>query len=390
MEYIVIALCVVVIVLCVIIISMLSKKKDTDVEGKLSAITENVRTQDERMDRHLKDMEEKLERRMDSLDDKLFKKVESMASANEKKLEEMRQTVDEKLTQSLETRLTKSFSLVNERLEAVYKGLGEMQSLANGVGDLKKVLTNVKSRGIWGEIQLGSILDQMLTKAQYAENVQVIPGNADRVEFAIIIPSKEDGGKPVYIPIDSKYPVEDYQHLIDAQETGNKDHIEAAYSALEKAIKAQAKKIHDKYIEPPYTTNFAIMFLPTEGLFAEVLRRNALCEQIQRDYSITITGPTTLSAFLSSLQMGFRTLAIEKRSTEVWELLGAIKTEFGKFASILEKTQQRLRQASDEITSAATKTRTIERKLRGVQELSEEQAQAFDLFDSANYLTDGE
>ena len=390
MEYIVIALCVVVIVLCVIIISMLSKKKDTDVEGKLSAISENVRTQDERMDRHLKDMEEKLERRMDSLDDKLFKKVESMASANEKKLEEMRQTVDEKLTQSLETRLTKSFSLVNERLEAVYKGLGEMQSLANGVGDLKKVLTNVKSRGIWGEIQLGSILDQMLTKAQYAENVQVIPGNADRVEFAIIIPSKEDGGKPVYIPIDSKYPVEDYQHLIDAQETGNKEHIEAAYSALEKAIKAQAKKIHDKYIEPPYTTNFAIMFLPTEGLFAEVLRRNALCEQIQRDYSITITGPTTLSAFLSSLQMGFRTLAIEKRSTEVWELLGAIKTEFGKFASILEKTQQRLRQASDEITSAATKTRTIERKLRGVQELSEEQAQAFDLFDSANYLTDGE
>ncbi len=384
MDWLIIGMAVIIAVLCVVIIVMLSKLKSGDDGKQLSSLVKSqgesytlrlenvsklVERQDERLDRRLAGVEEKLDRRLLEMDTKLTKQVETMLSSNEKKLEEMRATVDEKLSSTLQKRLDSSFEQVSQRLEAVYKGLGEMQSLANGVGDLKRVLTNVKTRGIWGEIQLGTILEQMLTRSQYAENITVIPGSTDRVEFALIIPSKDDDEKPVYIPIDSKYPVEDYQRLLDAQENSDKDAVEAAYSALERAIKTQAKKIKDKYIKEPHTTNFAIMFLPTEGLFAEVLRRGTLCETLQREYSVTVTGPTTLSAFLSSLQMGFRTLAVEKQSAEVWELLGAIKGEFGKFAGILEKTQQRLNQASTEIESATKKTRTIERKLRNVDSI---------------------
>ncbi len=382
MEWLIVGAALVIAMLCVIIIVMLSKLKKGDEGKQLSSLVKSqgesytlrlenvsklVERQDERLDRRLAGVEEKLDRRLLEMDTKLTKQVDAMLSSNEKKLEEMRATVDEKLSSTLQKRLDSSFEQVSQRLEAVYKGLGEMQSLANGVGDLKRVLTNVKTRGIWGEIQLGTILEQMLTRSQYAENIAVIPGSADRVEFALIIPSKDDDDKPVYIPIDSKYPVEDYQRLLDAQDHGDKDAVEAAYGALERAIKTQAKKIKDKYIKEPHTTNFAIMFLPTEGLFAEVLRRGALCQELQSKFNVTVTGPTTLSAFLSSLQMGFRTLAVEKQSAEVWELLGAIKGEFGKFAGILEKTQQRLNQASTEIESATKKTRTIERKLRNVE-----------------------
>ncbi len=378
MDWIIIGAVLVIAVLCIIIIVMLGKRKNSSVESllesqskdlqnKIETVSRLVNSQDERLDRRLSGLEEKLDRRLADMDTKLAAQVKNMLDTNDKKLEEMRLTVDEKLSSNLQKRLDSSFEQISQRLEAVHKGLGEMQSLANGVGDLKKVLTNVKSRGIWGEIQLGTLLDQMLPKSQYAENVAVVPGSADRVEFALILPSKNEDNKPVYIPIDSKYPAEDYQRLLDAQETGDRDAVERAYSALETAIKIQAKRIHDKYIAVPHTTNFAIMFLPTEGLYAEVLRRSALCEKLQQDYKISITGPTTLSAFLSSLQMGFRTLAIEQRSAEVWEILGAIKSEFGKFADILDKTQQRLNQASTEIENATKKSRTIERKLKKVE-----------------------
>lgn len=302
-------------------------------------------------------------------------KLQSIQEDNNKKLEEMRKTVDEKLHSTLENRLGQSFKDISERLEALYKQLGEMQSLTTGVNDLKRALTNVKTRGIWGEIQLGNIISEILTKEQYEENVITKKGSQDRVEFAVRLPGKDDINKCVYLPIDAKFPQEDYQRLLDAQEEGNKELVDLARKQLENRIKQEAKSIFEKYIDPPNTTDFAIMFLPTESLFAEVVRNVGLIETLQRNYKIIITGPTTISALLNSLQMGFRTLAIEKRSSEVWALLGAVKTEFAKFGEILEKTQKKLQEASNTIETATRKTRTIERKLKTVQELPIEESE---------------
>lgn len=288
---------------------------------------------------------------------------------NTKKLDQMRETVDEKLHATLEKRLGESFKLVSERLELVHKGLGEMQNLAVGVGDLKKVLSNVKTRGILGEIQLGNILEQILTLEQYSKNVVTKKGSRENVEFAIKLPGKDDSGEVVYLPLDSKFPIENYHALINAYEHGDTAVIEKFAKLLEDDIKKCAKDIRDKYINPPQTTDFGILFLPVEGLYAEVVRRPALLEILQRDFKIMIAGPTTLSAFLNSLQMGFRTLVIEKRSSEVWKILGAVKAEFGKFGAILERTHKQLQTASNTIEDAAKKSRTIEKKLKNVQEL---------------------
>lgn len=294
---------------------------------------------------------------------------------NGQKLEQMRATVDEKLSATLEQRLGESFKLVSARLEAVHKGLGEMQSLASGVGDLKKVLTNVKTRGMWGEIQLGNLLEQILTPEQYATNVITKVRSNDRVEFAIKLPARDDQDGSIWLPIDAKFPIEDYERLIEAQDQADLPRIEELGKALENRIKLEAKTIRAKYIDPPNTTDFGILFLPVEGLYAEVLRRPGLCELLQREYKVIITGPTTIAALLNSLQMGFRTLAIEKRSSEVWNLLSAVKTEFGKFVEILEKTQKKLHEASNTIETATKKSRTIVRKLKTVQSLPAAEAE---------------
>ena len=298
---------------------------------------------------------------------------------NAQRLEEMRKTVDEKLHATLEQRLGESFKLVSERLEQVHKGLGEMQTLAAGVGDLKKVLGNVKTRGTWGEVQLDALLEQLLTAEQYGRNVATRPGSGERVEFAIRLPGREVGrpdAPPVWLPIDAKFPLEDYQRLLDAQERVDPLAVETAAKALESRLRDEAKKIRDKYVEPPHTTDFAILYLPTEGLYAEALRRPALADALQRDYRITLAGPTTLAALLNSLQMGFRTLAIERRSSEVWAVLGAVKTEFGKFGEALDATRKKLEQATKSIESAGVRTRQIERKLKGVEALPALDAQA--------------
>jgi DNA recombination protein RmuC len=299
-------------------------------------------------------------------------RLQTLQEDNSSKLEKMRATVDEKLHATLEQRLGESFRLVSERLEAVQSGLGEMRSLATGVGDLKKVLTNIKSRGTFGEVQLGALLEQVLTTEQFARNVATRAGSGERVEFAIRLPGKDDQNSPVWLPIDAKFPQEDYQRLLDAQDQANPAGLEEAGKMLEIRIKGEARTIKEKYLDPPHTTDFAIMFLPTEGLFAEVIRRPGLFETVQREHRVVVTGPTTLLAVLNSLQMGFRTLAIEKRSSEVWSLLGAVKTEFGRFGEMLDKTQKKLQEASNTIESAATRSRQIERKLKHVQELPAE------------------
>jgi len=309
--------------------------------------------------------EQKLERLRETVEERL----KLLQADNNRQLEEMRMTVDEKLHATLEKRLGESFRLVSERLELVHKGLGEMQMLAAGVGDLKRVLTNVKTRGIWGEIHLAGLLEQILTVEQYDRNVVTKPGSGERVEFAIRLPGRDKGDKPVWLPIDAKFPQEDYQRLLDAQEQANPALAEEAARALETRVRAEAKAVREKYIDPPHTTDFAILFLPVEGLYAEVLRRPGLYDLLLREYRVVVTGPTTLAALLNSLQMGFKTLAVEKRSSEVWALLGAVKTEFGRFGEMLEKTQKKLQEASNSIETAAQKSRTIERRLRTVQEL---------------------
>ena len=287
---------------------------------------------------------------------------------NTEKLEKMRSTVDEKLNETLERRLGETFKNVNDRLESVYKGLGEMQTLAQGVGDLKKVLTNVKSRGTWGEVQLSNIMEQFLTKEQYLTNVKIKKNSNDFVEFAIKIPSKTDG-EDILLPVDSKYPIEDYKRLVDAEDKGDSAEVEACRKQLERSMKICASQIRDKYINPPDTTNFGVLFLPTEGLYCEVLRNTALVESLSRDYKVTVTGPTTFTAFINSLWMGFRTLAIEKRTSEVWQVLGNVKSEFEKFGILLDKTNKKLKEISNTMEQATTKTRTIERKLRNVEAL---------------------
>ncbi|MBW1642184.1 MAG: DNA recombination protein RmuC [Deltaproteobacteria bacterium] len=356
----------------------LSKSLTDFSDSLLKRMTENAGMQKGQLDsfsKQLGDMTKLNEKKLETMRLSMENQLRTLQEDNSKKLEQMRATVDEKLQSTLEKRLGESFKQVSERLEQVYKGLGEMRTLATGVGDLKKVLTNVKTRGTWGEIQLGNILEQILTSDQYGVNVATKTNSNERVEFAIKLPGQDpDKEKVVWMPIDSKFPQEDYQRLIDAQENADKELAEKAVKSLEIRIKAEAKQIREKYIDPPNTTDFGIMFLPVEGLYAEVLRRPGLCDMLQREYRIVVTGPTTLAALLNSLHMGFRTLAIEKRSSEVWELLGVVKTEFGKFGDVLAKTKKKLQEASNTINNAEVRTRAIERKLKKVQEIPMEEA----------------
>jgi DNA recombination protein RmuC len=298
----------------------------------------------------------------------LNERLAAIQADNTAKLEEMRRTVDEKLHATLEQRLGDSFKLVSERLEQVHKGLGEMQSLAGSVGDLKRVMTNVKTRGTWGEVQLGAIIDNVLTPEQYARNVKVAPGSDELVEFAIRLPGRRDE-QPVWLPIDAKYPVEHYQRLMDAQDSADRAAIMAAGTAFENSLRFEAKKIASKYIAPPHTTDFAILYLPTEGLFAEALRRPGLMEALQNEHRVMVCGPANLAAMLNSLQMGFKTLAIEKRSSEVWAVLGQVKTEFMKFGDALDAAKKSIDTAAKKFDDVGVRTRAIQRKLRDVQEL---------------------
>jgi DNA recombination protein RmuC len=325
----------------------------------------------EKQDQIKKDTEIKLEKIRETVEGRL----KSLQEDNARKLEEMRSTVDEKLQATLEKRLTDSFTVISERLELVHKGLGEMQNLATSVGDIKKVMTNVKSRGIMGEYQLANILEDLLTNEQYEKNVKTKPGSGSIVEFAIRLPNNNSFEKTLWLPIDSKFPKEDYEALVDAYDEGDPVKLEILRRAFKLAIIKSARDIKEKYIDPPNTTEYGIMFLPFESLYAEVLRTPGLFELLQKDYKITITGPTTLSALLNSLQMGFRTLAIEKRSSEVWDILSVVKTEFGKFGAVLEKTRQKLQLATNTIEQAGVRSRAIERQLRKVQELPSSEAQ---------------
>lgn len=313
------------------------------------------------------------EGRLDKLREVIDKQLSALQESNEKKLEQMRETVDEKLQSTLEKRLGESFQLVSERLEAVQKGLGEMQNLATGVGDLKRVLTNVKTRGTWGEYQLGDILEQILSPDQYMKNVQPNPVSSETVEYAIRLPGTDDDS-PVWLAIDAKFPQEDYQRLLDAAQTADADGVGRWTKALIRTVERSAKDISKKYIEPPYTTDFAIMFLPIEGLYAEVLRQPGMLEKLQRKHRVVIAGPTSLSAILNSLRMGFRTLAIEKRSSEVWKVPSAVKTEFGKFGDVLARVKRQLRTASNTIDTTEVRTRAMERRLKTVEALPDHDA----------------
>lgn len=302
-------------------------------------------------------------------------KIRDLQTDNGARLEEMRKTVDEKLHATLEQRLGESFKLVSDRLDKVHQGLGEMQQLAIGVGDLKRVLTNVKTRGTWGEVQLEMLLEQVLTPDQYAKNVETVPASGERVEFAIKLPGQEEGSRPIWMPIDAKFPKEQYERLCEAAELADSDGVAVAGRELERAVRVEAKSIAEKYLSPPLTTDFAILFLPTEGLYAEVMRRPGLADELQRVSRVSIAGPSTLSALLNSLQMGFRTLALEKRSSEVWQVLGAVKTEFGKFGDVLAATRNTLERAAKNIEQAETRTRQMNRKLKSVEALPSETAQ---------------
>ena len=313
--------------------------------------------------------------RMGEIRATLEAKIKELQTENSARLEDMRKTVDEKLHATLEQRLGESFKLVSDRLEKVHQGLGEMQQLAIGVGDLKRVLTNVKTRGTWGEVQLAMLLEQILTTDQYAKNVETVPGTGERVEFAIKLPGQDDGGRPVWMPIDAKFPKEQYERLADAAERADAEGVATAGKELERAIRIEAKSIAEKYLSPPLTTDFAVLFLPTEGLYAEVMRRPGLADELQRVHRVSIAGPSTLTALLNSLQMGFRTLALEKRSSEVWQVLGAVKTEFGKFGDVLAKTKSTLERAAKDIESAETRSRQMARKLKSVEALPSEAAQ---------------
>ena len=352
------------------------------------SLEERLKESTESNSKNSREAREELQKSQETLRGIIEKKISDMQSGNERKLDEMRATVDERLQKTLETRLGESFKLVSERLEAVHKGLGDMQQLAAGVGDLKKVLTNVKTRGVLGEYQLENLLEQLFTPDQYSKNVKTKSGSNALVEFAIKMPGRDD--QTMWLPIDSKFPKEDFELLMNAYDNGTSEQIEENRRNFVRGIKKCAADICGKYIDPPNTTDFAILFLPFESLYAEVLRTPGLFESIQRECKINIAGPTTLSAFLSSLQMGFRTLAIEKRSSGVWHLLGAVKTQFGIFGNILEKTQRKLKEASSSIDDAGQRSRVIERKLREVQALP--QAESVMLLgkpEDSNELEDG-
>ena len=341
-----------------------------DLAERLQAAHETARTQQkEALDGvglKIQALTEGNEKKQDAIREALTASLDLLRKENEAKLEQMRATVDEKLQGTLEARLGESFKLVSDRLELVHKGLGEMQSLATGVGDLKRVLTNVKSRGGWGEVQLGMLLDDMLTPEQFEKNVRVRPNSGEVVEFAVRLPGNGED-VPLYLPIDAKFPHEDYDRLLVAQEAGGVEDAERAGAALERAVRMQAKQISEKYVHPPHTTDFAIMYLPTEGLFAEVIRRPGLCSALQSQHRVMVTGPTTLAALLNSLQMGFRTLAIEKRSSEVWQVLGAAKAEFKKYGEVWDKLGKQLETAQNTVAEAGRRTRAVERRLRDVE-----------------------
>ena len=324
----------------------------------------------------LQSLSEANARRMNEVRETLDAQLKQLQFSNAAKLDEMRATVDEKLQTTLQARLGESFKQVADRLEQVHKGLGEMQTLAQGVGDLKHLLTNVKTRGMFGEAQLAALLEQVFVPDQYAVQIATRPGSKNVVDFAIKLPGKSDNGEPLWLPIDAKFPNEDYERLLDAQGRADVLGAESAGKALESRIRLEAKSISEKYVEPPYTTDFAILFLPTEGLYAEVLRRPGLMEALQREHRITLAGPTTLLAMLSSLQMGFRTLALEKRSSEVWQVLGAVKTEFGKFGDVLAKVKSQTETVLNTLNSAETRSRAMGRALRQVEALPDEQSQA--------------
>ncbi|MBQ8200573.1 MAG: DNA recombination protein RmuC [Clostridia bacterium] len=348
--------------------SQLGQSQTNLLESMQRQLLLTTRNQEERIGHMSAGMNEtlsQLDARMEQVRQATSTGIEGLRQENTRQLTEMRRTMDERLTQSLDKRLNESFALVSQRLEQVYKGLGEMQTLASGVGDLKRVLTNVKTRGIWGEMQLSNLLSSVLTPEQYDENVAVVPGSSERVEFAVRLPGKDVD--IVYLPIDSKFPMEDYIRLQEAGQAADAVAIDTARKALMQRIRTEARRIAGKYIAPPHTTDFAILFLPVEGLYAEVVQQTDLVEALQREQRVVIAGPGTFSALLNSLQMGFRTLAIEKRSGEVWRLLGTVKADFGAFSDVLEKTQLRLRQASESIDSAFVKTRTIQRHLGAVE-----------------------
>ena len=326
-------------------------------------LTEQLRTLAQSNDQRMTEVRQTVEQRLTAIQ-----------LDNEKKLEQMRATVDEKLHATLEARLGESFKQVADRLEQVHKGLGEMQLLAKDVGSLQRVLTNVKTRGVFGEVQLAGLLEQVFTPEQYATNVETVPGTGARVEFAIRLPGRRDDGAPLWLPIDAKFPREDYERLLDAQERADPVAVEASGKAIEMRLRMEARTIRDKYVSPPHTTDFGIMFVPTEGLYAEALRRPGLLESLQREHKVMLAGPTTLLATLTSLQMGFRTLVLEKRSAEVWEVLGAVKTEFQSFSAVLAKTKKKLEEASNTIDAAQTRTNVMTRKLKGVEALPQAQA----------------
>lgn len=338
----------------------------------LAQAAEAARTQNEQLG-HLS---LRNEQRLGEVRAAVQEQLKALQEGNERKLEQMRATVDEKLHATLEQRLGESFKQVAERLEQVHQGLGEMQGLARDVGSLNRVLTNVKTRGIFGEVQLAGLLEQVFTPQQYAANVETVPGSGARVEFAIRLPGRGDEGTALWLPIDAKFPREDYERLLDAQDRADPQAAEAAARAIEVRLKAEARTIREKYVAAPHTTDFAILFVPTEGLYAEALRRPGLVEALQREHRVSLTGPTTLLATLSSLQMGFRTLALEKRSAEVWQVLGAVKTEFGKFGDVLAKTKKKLSEAASTIDAAEVRTRAMARQLKGVESLPEAQVQA--------------
>lgn len=345
------------------------------IRAQMSDMTNMQKNQFEIFSNQLSVLVQTVEQRLDKINVTVENRLKMLQDDTNKKLEDVRAIVDNKLHETLEKRLGESFKLVSERLEQVHKGLGEMQNLASSVGDLKNILSNVKTRGIWGEIQLENLLSQILSPDQYAKNVQTKKGSNERVEFAIKLPGKNDENSVVWLPIDAKFPQEDYQRLLNFYDKCDEKGIEEAKKQLEKSIKKCAGDIRDKYINPPDTTDFGILFLPVEGLYAEVLRLPDLVEVLQRDFKIVIAGPTTLAAFLNSLQMGFKTLAIEKRSSEVWKLLGAVKTDFSKFGSLLEDASNKLLKAHESIDTAVKKTRSIEKKLKEVQELPSNEAE---------------
>ena len=342
-----------------------------------------ARTQNEQMGgfrtqlgEQLRALSEANERRLLDVRNTVEQRLTALQADNEKKLEQMRATVDEKLHATLEARLGESFKQVADRLEQVHKGLGEMQVLAKDVGSLNRVLTNVKTRGIFGEVQLAGLLEQVFTPEQYATNVETVPGSGARVEFAVKLPGRRDDGAPLWLPIDAKFPREDYERLVEAQERADPIAVEASAKAIENRLRIEARTIRDKYVAPPHTTDFGIMFVPTEGLYAEALRRPGLVEGLQREHKVMLAGPTTLLATLSSLQMGFRTLALEKRSAEVWEVLGAVKTEFAKFAGVLSRVKDQTQSVLNTIDQAETRTRQMTRALKGVESVGDERAQA--------------